>query len=225
MANKDTLQQYRGRFISEKELDRYAELNRLIFNEEDKRTKQQIAKESNKDMQWQLKNLVLERPRFLRSPSTSKAVEVLSMNDRQEHLQLDKKLNDWQDFLMLFQDSLFQCASDDESQRVGLIAKYNLHDVPLPIVVTETQIVPQTKLRNREIRKVILKTVEENGGTLKKRPLLAWLRHSYPDIKPNALNRQLNNLLKLKALDIARRFKTKPFVQQGKYFRVTLRDC
>ena len=65
---------------------------------------------------------------------------------------------------------------------------------------------------------MILKFVYENDK-LKKKPLLAKLREVYPDVKPISLNTQLNNLLKHRALEIDTKYKTKPLIIEGTYFK------
>ena len=70
-----------------------------------------------------------------------------------------------------------------------------------------------------EIRKYILnefKLLPPN--TVKKRPFLKLLRRNAPDLNPSSINRQLNNLLKLRALEIDKEYKTKRFVIEGKNF-------
>lgn len=69
----------------------------------------------------------------------------------------------------------------------------------------------------KEIQRIILQTVSAN--TLKKKPLLKLLREQNPTINPTSLNRQLNNLLKSRVVEIDRKFKTKPFIVKGKYWR------
>ncbi len=70
-----------------------------------------------------------------------------------------------------------------------------------------------------EIRQYILnefKLLPPNS--IKKKPFLKLLRRNAPDINPSSINRQLNNLLKLRVLEIAQEYKTKRFVIEGKNF-------
>ena len=70
-----------------------------------------------------------------------------------------------------------------------------------------------------EVRQYILnefKLLPPN--TVKKKPFLKLLRRNAPDLNPSSINRQLNNLLKLRALEIAQEYKTKRFVIEGKNF-------
>ena len=78
-----------------------------------------------------------------------------------------------------------------------------------------------------EVRQFILERVSYKNRTapmclLKKKPMLKWLREQMsfrrPDLNPSSINRQLNNLLKLRALEIAQEYKTKRFVIEGKNF-------
>ena len=58
--------------------------------------------------------------------------------------------------------------------------------------------------------------------------MLKWLREQMsfrrPDLNPSSINRQLNNLLKLRALEIAQEYKTKRFVIEGKNFNVYYKE-
>jgi len=70
-----------------------------------------------------------------------------------------------------------------------------------------------------EVRQYILnefKLLPPNS--IKKKPFLKLLRRNAPDINPSSINRQLNNLLKLRALEITQEYKTKRFVIGGKNF-------
>ena len=78
-----------------------------------------------------------------------------------------------------------------------------------------------------EVRQFILERVYYNNRTApnclkKKKPMLKWLREQMsfrrPELNPKSINRQFNNLLKLRALEIAQEYKTKRFVIEGKNF-------
>jgi hypothetical protein len=89
--------------------------------------------------------------------------------------------------------------------------------------ITDIEWMPKTKRENDgynrgTVQQMILKFVYENDK-LKKKPLLAKLREVYPDVKPISLNTQLNNLLKHRALEIDRKYKTKPLIVEGAYFK------
>lgn len=95
-----------------------------------------------------------------------------------------------------------------------LCQKYNITDI---------EWMPKTKRENDgynrgSVQQMILKFVYENDK-LKKKPLLAKLREVYPDVKPISLNTQLNNLLKHRALEIDTKYKTKPLIIEGAYFK------
>jgi hypothetical protein len=53
---------------------------------------------------------------------------------------------------------------------------------------------------------------------LKKRPLIKYLKVALKDIKPTAVIRQLNNLLKEGVLKISTKYKTMPFVIKGRLY-------
>ena len=92
----------------------------------------------------------------------------------------------------------------------ALCEKYKLSDLPYDYK-------EQPKRDNKkELQQIILKTVKDNR--LKKKPLLAFLRSNNPELNGSAINRQLNRLLKCRALDIDTKFKTKRYVIMGAYF-------
>ena len=89
--------------------------------------------------------------------------------------------------------------------------------------ITHIEWMPKTRRENdgynrAAVQQIILKFVHDNDK-LKKKPLLARLRNNYPDVKPISLNTQLNNLLKHRALEIDTKYKTKPFIVEGAYFK------
>jgi hypothetical protein len=59
----------------------------------------------------------------------------------------------------------------------------------------------------------------------KKRPLLAYLRIAFPNIKPSAINRQLNNLFKDDVLKIWDKYKTKPYVIKSRQYESRMRQA
>ena len=66
----------------------------------------------------------------------------------------------------------------------------------------------------------IMERNEEGQMTVfKKRPLLAYLRIAFPNIKPSAINRQLNNLFKDDVLKIWDKYKTKPYVIKSRQYK------
>lgn len=94
----------------------------------------------------------------------------------------------------------------------ALCLKYKLSDIqflPNKVIKQDDKI---------DIQQCIMRFVFENVP-FKKKPLLAKLRDKYPNFNAGAINRQLNNLLKLRVLEIDTKYKTKPFVIQGQYFK------
>ena len=70
----------------------------------------------------------------------------------------------------------------------------------------------------------IMERNEEGQMTVfKKRPLLAYLRIAFPNIKPSAINRQLNNLFKDDVLKIWDKYKTKPYVIKSRQYKARMR--
>jgi len=94
----------------------------------------------------------------------------------------------------------------------ALNLKYKLSDIqflPNKIIKQDDKI---------DVQQCIIKFVFENVP-FKKKPLLAKLRDKYPQFNSGSINRQLNNLLKFRVLEIDTKYKTKPFVIQGQYFK------
>jgi len=95
---------------------------------------------------------------------------------------------------------------------IALSLKYKLSDIqfmPTKIIKHDDKI---------DVQQCILRFVFENVP-FKKKPLLAKLRNKYPQFNSGSINRQLNNLIKLRVLEIDTKYKTKPFVIQGQYFK------
>jgi len=94
----------------------------------------------------------------------------------------------------------------------ALNLKYKLSDIqflPNKVIKQDDKI---------DIQQCIMRFVFENVP-FKKKPLLAKLRDKYPQFNAGSINRQLNNLLKLRVLEIDTKYKTKPFIIQGQYFK------
>ena len=104
---------------------------------------------------------------------------------------------------------------DTKITKDGWEMKYSSSGFWIPVRDTKA-----VKTNSREeVRQYILnefKLLPPN--TVKKKPFLKLLRRNAPDINPSSINRQLNNLLKLRALEIAQEYKTKRFVIEGKNF-------
>lgn len=72
-------------------------------------------------------------------------------------------------------------------------------------------------------------TVSTPNVNYKKKPFLKWLREQNVvkghNFNPSSINRQLNNLIKLRAIDIDTTYKTKKFVITGKHFNLYFRKA
>ena len=127
----------------------------------------------------------------------------VSKSDFEKYREIRKRLLDHESGVMAF---LYR--QDDKWKE--LCKKYKLSDLPYDYK-------EEPKRDNKkELQQIILKTVKDNK--LKKKPLLAFLRSNNPELNGSAINRQLNNLLKCRALDIDTKFKTKRYVIMGAYF-------
>ena len=55
---------------------------------------------------------------------------------------------------------------------------------------------------------------------LKKKPLIAKMREQFPKLSSSQVCRFINNQLKLKVIEIDKKYKTKPIVVKGRYWRI-----
>ena len=62
-----------------------------------------------------------------------------------------------------------------------------------------------------------LSTLVNTG--LKKKPLIAKFREKFPKLSSSQICRFVNNQLKLKVIEIDKKYKTKPIVVKGRYWR------
>ena len=95
------------------------------------------------------------------------------------------------------------------------------NDLCLSYKLSDIQFMPTKIIKHDDkidVQQCIMRFVFENVP-FKKKPLLAKLRDKYPQFNAGSINRQLNNLLKLRVLEIDTKYKTKPFVIQGQYFK------
>ena len=63
-----------------------------------------------------------------------------------------------------------------------------------------------------------LSTLVNTG--LKKKPLIAKMREQFPKLSSSQVCRFINNQLKLKVIEIDKKYKTKPIVVKGRYWRI-----
>lgn len=122
-----------------------------------------------------------------------------------------QKLLDYNDFVFCYinYDNSNSFAKFEE-----LCKKYNITDIKwMPVTRRQTD-----GYNKSYIQQLILNFVHSNDK-FKKKPLLSQLRSKYPDVNASSINRQLNNLLKNRALEIDTTYKTKPFVIEGAYFK------
>ena len=112
---------------------------------------------------------------------------------------------------------------DTKITKDGCEMKYSSGGFWIP--VRDTKAIKTNNIE--EVRQFILERVSYNNRTApnclkKKKPMLKWLREQMsfrrPELNTSSINRQLNNLLKLRALEIAQEYKTKRFVIEGKNF-------
>jgi hypothetical protein len=87
------------------------------------------------------------------------------------------------------------------------------------IVVPSLPMSPkQEKKRRQQDLMSFLASLVDTG--LKKKPLIAKMRDKFPKLSSSQICRFVNNQLKLKVITIDTKYKTKPVIIKGKYWRV-----
>ena len=76
----------------------------------------------------------------------------------------------------------------------------------------------QEKKKRQQDLMNFLSTLVNTG--LKKKPLIAKMREQFPKLSSSQVCRFINNQLKLKVIEIDKKYKTKPIVVKGKYWRI-----
>ena len=76
----------------------------------------------------------------------------------------------------------------------------------------------QEKKKRQQDLMNFLSTLVNTG--LKKKPLIAKFREQFPKLSSSQICRFINNQLKLKVIEIDKKYKTKPIVVKGKYWRI-----
>jgi len=87
--------------------------------------------------------------------------------------------------------------------------------------VTEkkTTLSPKQEKKKRQQDLINFLSTLVNTG-LKKKPLIAKFREQFPKLSSSQICRFINNQLKLKVIEIDKKYKTKPIVVKGKYWRI-----
>ena len=100
----------------------------------------------------------------------------------------------------------------------GKETKRKYKEAPKEIVVPSLPMSPkQEKKRRQEDLMNALANLVDKG--LKKKPLIAKLREQFPKLSSSQICRFVNTQLKLKVIGIDTKFKTKPLIIKGKYWR------
>ena len=76
----------------------------------------------------------------------------------------------------------------------------------------------QEKKKRQQDLMNFLSTLVNTG--LKKKPLIAKFREQFPKLSSSQICRFINNQLKLKVIEIDKKYKTKPIVVKGRYWRI-----
>ena len=81
---------------------------------------------------------------------------------------------------------------------------------------------PSTKQLKKDRQIELMKALADLADTgLKKKPLIAKMRERFPKLSSSQICRFVNNQLKLKVIEIDTKFKTKPLVIKGRYWRMS----
>ena len=76
----------------------------------------------------------------------------------------------------------------------------------------------QEKKKRQQDLMNFLSTLVNTG--LKKKPLIAKFREQFPKLSSSQICRFINNQFKLKVIEIDKKYKTKPIVVKGRYWRI-----
>ena len=81
---------------------------------------------------------------------------------------------------------------------------------------------PSTKQLKKDRQVELMKALADLADTgLKKKPLIAKMRERFPKLSSSQICRFVNNQLKLKVIEIDTKFKAKPLVIKGRYWRMS----
>jgi hypothetical protein len=83
----------------------------------------------------------------------------------------------------------------------------------------KTTLSPKQEKKKRQQDLMNFLSTNVNTG-LKKKPLIAKFREQFPKLSSSQICRFINNQLKLKVIEIDKKYKTKPIVVKGKYWRI-----
>ena len=87
------------------------------------------------------------------------------------------------------------------------------------ITEKKTTLSPKQEKKKRQQDLMIFLSTLVNTG-LKKKPLIAKFREQFPKLSSSQICRFINNQLKLKVIEIDKKYKTKPIVVKGRYWRI-----
>lgn len=139
----------------------------------------------------------------------------VSQNDFNTYRRNRDRLLDYHNFCFYY---INYDIGSNHSKWLELCKKYNINDIEWqPKSKRDTGGMTRRAIQNAIIE--FLKVHFETGQQTKKKPLLKLLREKYTDINPSSLNRQFNNLIKYRVLEIDTTFKTKKYIKAGAYFK------
>ena len=78
---------------------------------------------------------------------------------------------------------------------------------------------PKQEKKKRQQDLMNFLSILVNTG-LKKKPLIAKFREQFPKLSSSQICRFINNQFKLKVIEIDKKYKTKPIVVKGRYWRI-----
>ena len=87
------------------------------------------------------------------------------------------------------------------------------------IINKKASLSPKQEKKKRQSDLMNFLSTLVNTG-LKKKPLIAKFREQFPKLSSSQICRFINNQLKLKVIEIDKKYKTKPIVVKGRYWRI-----
>jgi len=96
-------------------------------------------------------------------------------------------------------------------------SKTSIAEAPKIVVPSLPLSTKQLKKKRQEDLMNALANLVDKG--LKKKPLIAKMREQFPKLSSSQICRFVNTQLKLKVIGIDTKFKTKPLIIKGKYWR------
>ena len=113
----------------------------------------------------------------------------------------------------------FYVLTCDTEESIDAEIKRDKHIKKSFITEKKTTLSPKQEKKKRQQDLMNFLSTLVNTG-LKKKPLIAKMREQFPKLSSSQVCRFINNQLKLKVIEIDKKYKTKPIVVKGRYWRI-----